>query len=63
MVEFVVCRVLVVVVVVVMYSVIVSGDSIENPMTIFDVKHIHSVTYVAPLATKPRLAITGWFMA
>lgn len=34
-----------------------------NSMNIFDVRHIHAVTYVAPLATKPRLAITGWFRA
>jgi Rps23 Pro-64 3,4-dihydroxylase Tpa1-like proline 4-hydroxylase len=34
-----------------------------NSMTIFDVRHIHAVTYVAPLAAKPRLAITGWFRA
>jgi Rps23 Pro-64 3,4-dihydroxylase Tpa1-like proline 4-hydroxylase len=34
-----------------------------NSMAIFDVKHIHSVTYVAPLAMRPRLAITGWFRA
>jgi SM-20-related protein len=32
-----------------------------NSMTIFDVRHIHAVTYVVPLAAKPRLAITGWF--
>jgi SM-20-related protein len=32
-------------------------------MAIFDVRHIHSVTYVAPLAAKPRLSITGWFRA
>jgi Rps23 Pro-64 3,4-dihydroxylase Tpa1-like proline 4-hydroxylase len=34
-----------------------------NSMAIFDVRHIHSVTYVAPLAAKPRLSITGWFRA
>ncbi|MGB0906343.1 MAG: 2OG-Fe(II) oxygenase family protein [Maricaulaceae bacterium] len=34
-----------------------------NTMSIFDVKHVHSVTYVAPFAPAPRLSITGWFRA
>jgi Rps23 Pro-64 3,4-dihydroxylase Tpa1-like proline 4-hydroxylase len=34
-----------------------------NAMTLFDVKHVHAVTYVAPFASKPRLAISGWFRA
>ena len=34
-----------------------------NSMTMFDVNHVHSVTYVAPFALKPRVAITGWFRA
>ena len=34
-----------------------------NSMTLFDVNHVHAVTYVAPFALKPRLAITGWFRA
>lgn len=34
-----------------------------NSMALFDVKHVHSVTYVAPYAIKPRLSITGWFRA
>ncbi|WP_394200543.1 2OG-Fe(II) oxygenase [Shewanella waksmanii] len=32
-----------------------------NAMTLFDVKHIHAVTYVAPFTPQPRLTITGWF--
>lgn len=34
-----------------------------NTMSLFDVNHVHSVTYVAPFATKPRLSIAGWFRA
>lgn len=34
-----------------------------NSMVLFDVKHVHSVTYVAPFAPKPRLSVTGWFRA
>lgn len=34
-----------------------------NSMVLFDVNHVHAVTYVAPYAAKPRLAITGWFRA
>ena len=34
-----------------------------NSMTLFDVNHVHSVTFVAPFALKPRLAVTGWFRA
>uniref|UniRef100_A0A486XT19 Fe2OG dioxygenase domain-containing protein n=1 Tax=Rheinheimera sp. BAL341 TaxID=1708203 RepID=A0A486XT19_9GAMM len=32
-----------------------------NSMVLFDVRHVHAVTYVAPYALKPRLSITGWF--
>ncbi|MFT4938839.1 MAG: SM-20-related protein [Paraglaciecola sp.] len=32
-----------------------------NSMTIFDVKHVHAVTYVPPYAPIQRLSITGWF--
>lgn len=32
-----------------------------NRLALFDVSHIHSVTYVAPFAKSPRLALTGWF--
>ncbi len=32
-----------------------------NSLSLFDVKHIHSVTYVAPFALQPRYAISGWF--
>ncbi len=32
-----------------------------NTLSIFDVRHIHSVTYVAPYALAPRHSITGWF--
>lgn len=34
-----------------------------NVLSIFDVSHIHAVTYVAPFATAPRLSLTGWFVA
>ena len=32
-----------------------------NSLALFDVRHIHSVTYVAPHAAAPRLALTGWY--
>jgi len=32
-------------------------------LSLFDVRHVHSVTYVAPFAGAPRLSITGWFRA
>lgn len=32
-----------------------------NSLTLFDVNHVHAVTYVTPFAAAPRLAITGWF--
>ena len=32
-----------------------------NSLALFDVRHIHAVTYVAPFAPSPRLALTGWF--
>ncbi|MEM7082793.1 MAG: 2OG-Fe(II) oxygenase family protein [Pseudomonadota bacterium] len=34
-----------------------------NTLSLFDVRHIHSVTHVAPYAATPRLSITGWFRA
>ena len=34
-----------------------------NSLSLFDVNHVHAVTYVAPYAAGPRLAITGWFRA
>jgi Rps23 Pro-64 3,4-dihydroxylase Tpa1-like proline 4-hydroxylase len=34
-----------------------------NSLVLFDVNHVHAVTYVAPCAFKPRLSITGWFRA
>lgn len=34
-----------------------------NSMSLFDVNHPHSVTYVAPFAPHPRLSVTGWFLA
>lgn len=34
-----------------------------NVLSIFDVSHIHSVTYVTPFAAVPRLSLTGWFVA
>ncbi len=35
---------------------------IFNSLAIFDVNHAHAVSYVAPFARHPRLAITGWFV-
>jgi Rps23 Pro-64 3,4-dihydroxylase Tpa1-like proline 4-hydroxylase len=32
-----------------------------NSLTLFDVRHIHAVTYVTPFAKSPRLSLTGWF--
>jgi len=32
-----------------------------NSLTIFDVRHVHSVTYVPPFAPSQRVSITGWF--
>lgn len=34
-----------------------------NSLCLFDVKHVHSVTCVAPFAPQARLAISGWFRA
>lgn len=34
-----------------------------NTFSIFDVKHIHSVTYITPFSLTPRLSVTGWFRA
>ncbi|WP_395338312.1 2OG-Fe(II) oxygenase [Ningiella sp. W23] len=36
---------------------------IFNSIALFDVTHPHAVSYVAPFAKNPRLAITGWFTA
>lgn len=32
-----------------------------NTLSLFDIRHIHSVTYVTPFALEPRLSLTGWF--
>ena len=34
-----------------------------NSMSLFDIRHVHSVTYVTPFALNPRLSLTGWFRA
>ena len=34
-----------------------------NILSLFDVHHVHAVTYVAPFAPAPRLSVTGWFRA
>ncbi len=34
-----------------------------NVLSIFEVSHIHAVTYVTPYAAEPRLSLTGWFIA
>jgi len=33
-----------------------------NTLDLFDVRHIHSVTLVAPYALNPRHAISGWYV-
>jgi SM-20-related protein len=33
-----------------------------NTLDLFDVRHVHSVTLVAPWAMNPRLAVSGWFV-
>lgn len=32
-----------------------------NSLTLFDVSHVHAVTYVTPYAKERRLSVTGWF--
>jgi Rps23 Pro-64 3,4-dihydroxylase Tpa1-like proline 4-hydroxylase len=32
-----------------------------NSMSIFDIRHVHSVSYVTPFAAEQRLSLTGWF--
>jgi SM-20-related protein len=34
-----------------------------NTLSLFDVRHVHSVTYVTPFASEPRLSLAGWFYA
>ena len=34
-----------------------------NSLVLFDVRHVHSVSYVTPFAKEPRLSLTGWFCA
>lgn len=34
-----------------------------NSLSLFDIRHVHSVTYVTPFALEPRLSLTGWFRA
>lgn len=34
-----------------------------NTMSIFDIRHVHSVSYVTPFAKGQRLSLTGWFRA
>lgn len=34
-----------------------------NTVSMFDIRHIHAVTFVAPYALAPRLSLTGWFRA
>lgn len=33
-----------------------------DTLDLFDVRHRHAVTYVAPFAKAPRLAVSGWFV-
>ncbi len=32
-----------------------------NSLSLFDVRHIHAVTYITPYAAAPRYALSGWF--
>ena len=32
-----------------------------NTLSLFEVRHVHSVTYVTPFARSSRLSLTGWF--
>jgi hypothetical protein len=32
-------------------------------LSLFSVRHVHSVTVVSPFAPRPRLSVTGWFSA
>lgn len=32
-----------------------------NCLSLFDVRHVHAVTFVAPYASESRYALTGWF--
>ena len=34
-----------------------------NSLVLFEVRHVHAVTFVAPFALGPRLSMTGWFRA
>ena len=34
-----------------------------NTLSLFDIRHVHSVTFIAPFALEPRLSVTGWFRA
>ena len=34
-----------------------------NSLSLFDVRHVHSVSYVTPFAKQQRLSLTGWFCA
>lgn len=34
-----------------------------NTLSLFDIRHVHSVTFVTPFAGAPRLSLTGWFRA
>lgn len=34
-----------------------------NSLSLFEIQHIHSVTYVTPFARLPRYSMTGWFMS
>ena len=33
-----------------------------NTLDLFDVRHVHSVTLIAPFARNPRHAVSGWFV-
>ena len=42
------------------------GDAwapVFNSMTLFEVRHIHAITFVAPFLKQPQLSLTGWFRA
>lgn len=33
-----------------------------NTLDLFDVRHVHSVTFMTPFCQNPRVAISGWFV-
>ena len=40
-----------------------SWAPVFNSVSMFEIRHVHSVTFVTPYALEPRLSLTGWFRA